>query len=141
MSTMQAIRTALETRLATVSPAIDTVYENMPYVPTTGTPYQQVYLLPATPSNLEIGPAWVEQGIFQISLFFPVTDASGIAQGPGPAIAQAELIRAAFPFRSTLSSGGVTVDIINTTEIGPARPDDSTFMVPVKVRWSARVGG
>lgn len=133
MTAIPAIRAALETQLATISPAIDTAYENTPYVPTTGTPYQQVTLLPATPANAEIGPAWTEQGIFQINLFYP-KDA-----GPAAAQARAELIRAAFPFRASFTSGAITVNIINTTEIGAARPDDDTFMVPVKIRWQARV--
>lgn len=133
MSALPSIRAALETQLATITPPIDTAYENTPYVPTTGTPYQQVTLLPAQPQNLEIGPGFFEQGIFQINLFYP-KDA-----GAGAAIARAELIRAAFPYGATLTSGGVTVHIINTTEIGPARPDDNTFMVPVKVRWNARI--
>jgi hypothetical protein len=135
MSALPAVRAALETQLATVSPSIDTAYENVPYVPVTGTPYQQVTLLPATPANLEMGPAYTEQGIFQVNLFYP-KDA-----GPGDAQARAELIRTKFPFAASLVNGGVTVNIINTTEIGPARPEDDRFMVPVKVRWSARIGG
>jgi hypothetical protein len=82
-----------------------------------------------------MGPAYTEQGIFQVNLFYP-KDA-----GPGDAQARAELIRTKFPFAASLVNGGVTVNIINTTEIGPARPEDDRFMVPVKVRWSARIGG
>lgn len=142
MSALPAIRAALETQLASISPPIDTAYENMPYVPTTGTPYQQVTLLPAQPNNVEIGPAWIEQGIFQVNLFYPITDpATGLAQGAGPAVDRAELIRAAFPYRASFTSGAITVIIVNTTEVGPARPDDDTFMVPVRVRWQARVSG
>ena len=133
MSNLAAIRAALETQLATVS-GPDYAWENVPYVPTVGTPWAQVTLLPAQPNNLEIGPAYVEQGIFQANGFFPI-DA-----GAAAATAWAEQVRAAFPYRGSFVSGGVTVNIVNTTEIGPARSDESTFMVPVKIRWQARVG-
>jgi hypothetical protein len=135
MSVLPAIRIALEEQLAAATSGIQTASENTPFVPTTGTPFQQLFLLPATPANLEIGPAYVEQGIFQINGFWPKD------RGPAAATAWAEQVRAAFPFGATLTSGGVTVHIINTTEIGPARPDGDRFMVPVKIRWDARIGG
>jgi hypothetical protein len=134
MSSLPAIRAALETQLATVSPAISTAYENAEFTPVTGTPYQQVTLLPATPANVEMGPGYTEQGIFQANLFYPN------GSGPADAIARAELIRAAFPYAASFVSGGVTVNIIATPEIGPARPEDDRFMVPVKIRFQARIG-
>lgn len=135
MSALPAIRIALEEQLATATPGMQTAPENSPFVPTTGVAYQQPFLMPATPANFEIGPAWVEQGIFQINGFWPKD------RGAAVATAWAEQVRAAFPYRATLTSGGITVHIINTTEIGPARPDGDRFMVPVKVRWDARIGG
>jgi hypothetical protein len=134
MSALTAIRTAFEEQLATVV-GPDYAWENTPYIPTTGQPFVQPFLLPATPANIEIGPGYTEQGIFQANGFWP-KDA-----GAAAATAWAEQIRAAFPFRATLTSGGVTVHIINTTEIGPARPDGDRFMVPVKIRWNARMIG
>lgn len=134
MSSLPAIRVALETQLGTVTPVIQSAPENTPFVPTTGTPFMQPFLLPATPANIEIGPGYTEQGIFQVNLFYP-KDA-----GAAPAISQAEAIRAAFPFRTSLVNGGVTVNISGTPEIGPARPDGDRFMVPVKIRWLARIG-
>jgi hypothetical protein len=133
MSTLSAVGAALETQLEAVTPPIATAYENRSFVPTLGTPYQRPFLLPATPNNIEIGPGYTEQGIYQVNLHFPKNG------GAGPAIAQAEKIRAAFPFASSFLNAGVTVNITGTPEIGPARPDDDTFMVPVKIRWQARV--
>jgi hypothetical protein len=119
VTALPSIRAALETQLATVT-GPDYAWENTPYVPTTGTPYVQVTLLPATPLNPEIGPAYTEQGLFQASGFYP-KDA-----GPAAITAWAEQVRAAFPFRASLASGGITVNIIATPEIGPdgPRPDD-----------------
>ena len=130
---LAAIRAALEQQLAAIAPAMQTAYENAPFTPTAGVPYQAAYLLPATPDNAEMGPGFTDRGLFQVNLFYP-KDA-----GPAAATARAELIRAAFPFAASLVSGGVTVNITATPEIGPARAEDDRFMVPVKVRWHARM--
>lgn len=137
MSSLPAIRTALETQLATITPPIATAYENARFTPTVDVPYQEVTLLPATPQNIEMGPGFTEQGIFQVNLYYPTTG------GPGSrdAVARAELIRAAFPFAAAFVSGGITTNIIATPEIGPARPDADRFMIPVKIRWNTRVNG
>jgi hypothetical protein len=129
------VRTALETALNSITPAIATAWENAPYSPVAGTPYQQVTLLRAQPDNPEIGAAFAERGFLQVNLFYP-KDA-----GPGAAEARAELIRAAFPFGASLTSGGVTVNIIATPEVAPARAEDDRFLVPVRVRFSAFIGG
>lgn len=132
---LPAIRAALEGALNGVSGTIATAYENTPFVPATGTPFQQPFLLPAAPANLEIGPGYIEQGIFQVSLYWP-KDA-----GAAAATTQAELIRAAFPFGKTLNiSGGGVVNIVGTPEIGPATADGDRFMVPVKIKFQARIG-
>lgn len=133
MSSLLAVRAALETQLGTITPPISTVYENTPFTPAAGTPYQAAYLLAAKPDNIEIGPGYTEQGIFQVSLFYPSD------LGSGPALTRAEQIRAAFPFRSSFVAAGVTVNITSTPEIAPGRNDGDRYFVPVKVRWSARL--
>jgi hypothetical protein len=82
-----------------------------------------------------MGPGYTEQGILQVNLFYP----NG-RRAAEPRLRRAELIRAAFPYAASFVSGGVTVNIIATPEIGPARPEDDRFMVPVKVRFQARIG-
>lgn len=132
MSSLAAIRIALEAKLATVTgPAY--AWENTPFVPTTGNPFVQATLLPAQPENIEIGPGYTEQGIFQASGFWPKDS------GAAAVTAWAELVRAAFPFGASLVSGGVTVIITGTPEIGPARPDADRVMVPVRIRWNCRI--
>lgn len=131
---LASIRAALETQLAAITPALATAFENVSFNATVGTPYQRVTLLPAQPVNVEIGPGYTEQGLFAVDLFYPKET------GPAAAVARAALIRAAFPFASSLTAGGFTVHIIGTPEIGPARPDEDRFMVPVRIRWQARIG-
>jgi hypothetical protein len=111
------------------------VYENAPYTPTAGVPYAACYLMMATPLNIEIGPGFTDQGIFQITLFYPINAGATAAQ------AHAQRIRDAFPFRASFVSGGTTVNIIATPEVAPARAVDDRFSVPVKVRFQARSGG
>jgi hypothetical protein len=130
---LPTIRKILETELAAITPAIATAHENEPFKPTPGAPYQQAFLLTAQPENIEIGPGYTEQGIFQVNLFYPLDE------GAGASVARAALIRAHFPFAATFSSGGITVTITATPEIAPARADGDRFMTPVKVRWSARI--
>lgn len=129
------VRAALETQLNSITPALATAWENAVYKPIAGTPYQQVSLLRAQPDNPEIGAAFSERGFLQANLFYPKE------AGPGAAEARAELIRSAFPFRASFVSGGVTVNIIATPEVAPARAEDDRFLVPVRIRFSAFIGG
>lgn len=130
------VRIALEQQLASISPAIATAWENKTFTPPApDVPYQQAFVMFAQPDNPEMGPTYVDQGLMQVSLFFP-KDA-----GSAPAMARAELIRAAFPFAASLTANGTVVNIINTPEIAPARPDEDRFLVPVKIRFRAFQGG
>ena len=60
MSTV-LIRASLETALATMLPAIQTAYENVPFTGTVGVPYQQVALLMAAPLNPTMGSAFYRE--------------------------------------------------------------------------------
>jgi hypothetical protein len=97
------IRSSFETALKAINSAFATAWENVDFTPTVGTPYQQVALLLAQPANVEMGPGYTEQGIFQVNGFFPNN------AGSSTATAWAEAIRAAFPYGTSLS-GGVTVN-------------------------------
>lgn len=128
------VRTALEVALAAMSPAVATAWENEPYTPVVGTPYQRVNLMLAAPDNPEMGSArYTEQGIFQISLAYPL-DA-----GPGAATARAELIRSTFYRGASFVSGAVTVNIEKTPEIAPGRVEEDRFVIPVRVRFFAHI--
>lgn len=130
--TALAIRAALETRLAAISPALPTANENIEYVPVEGAPYQRVHVLMARPQALEMSQKLHrEQGFMQVTLCYPKRG------GSGDATARAELIRAAFPAASEHVSGGVTVTIDGLPEIAPAATEDDRFVLPVRVRFYA----
>ena len=128
-----AVRAALETKLAAMTPALATAYENAPYTPVPGTPYQAVYLLP-TVENPTMGDSYYrEVGIFQISLFYP------LLTGPAAAAARAQLIRTAFKRGTSMISGGITTTITRTPEISQGRVDGDRWHVPVKLQWHANI--
>jgi hypothetical protein len=131
---ISSIRVALETHLNTISPAIQYAYENVPFTPTTGVPYALVYLLPATPANPTMGDGYYrEQGIFQVTLMFP------LQAGPKTAADRAEKIREAFKRGTTLTSGSIQVIIDRTPEISQGRVDGDRWSVPCKIRWFSSV--
>jgi len=131
---ISSVRIALENKLNAMTPTLSTAWENVPFTPVTGTPYQRAYLMPATPANPTMGDGYYrEQGIFQVSLFYP------LQAGPKTAADRAELIRAAFKRGTTLTSGTVSVIIERTPEIGQGRVDGDRWALPVKIRWYAGI--
>lgn len=131
---LDLVRQVLETRLATLLPALPTAWENTDLSPTVSAPYQAVTLLPAQPSNPVYGPGYVEQGLLQVTLCYPIN------AGSGAAAARAESIRALFPRGLALPKGGVTTQVSDTPEIMQGAIVENVYQLPVRVRWFATVG-
>jgi hypothetical protein len=128
------IRKALEKRLAAMSPALATAFENAAYTPVQGTPYQKANLLPATPDNIVHGAAtWFERGIFQVTLCYPT------GTGPAAADARAELVRAQFKRGTTMTEGAVNVLIVATPRIAPALVEGDRYCIPVSAAYQAQL--
>ena len=128
-----SVRAALQTKLNGMA-ALPTAWENVGYTPVAGTPYQAAYVMPATPDNPTMGDDYYqEQGIFQISLFYPLAVGTAVAE------ARAQLIRTTFKRGTSMTSGAVTVIVDKTPEIGQGRVDGDRWHVPVKVRWYAGI--
>lgn len=130
------IRQALETRLAALVPALETAHENMKFTPKDGTPYQRVDFLPAEPENPTIDDFRRFLGVMQVTLLYP------IGGGVGTAMERAEAIRAHFPRRLSLSSGGIVVTIHRTPYIMPGFRDvrdENRWAVPVRVPYFSNV--
>lgn len=125
------VRQALETALDGMTPALATAWENMPYQPTPGTPYQRVYLLAAEPDNPEMGTTATERGYLQVTLCYPLD------KGPGDAMSRAELIRSTFVRGTSFVASGVTTTIEKTPEIAPAMIEADRYCLPVKIRFFA----
>lgn len=129
-----SVRTALEAKLNAMTPSLAIAWQNVGYTPVTGTPYQACYLMPATPSNPTLGDGFYrEQGIFQISLFYPLLTGAQTAE------ARAQSIRTAFKRGTAMTSGSVSVLVDTTPEIGQGRADDDRWHISVKIRYSAGI--
>jgi hypothetical protein len=124
-----AIRATLEGALNSMTPALSTAWQNVPFTPISGTPYQRATLLFATPDNREVGGNFQELGFLQVDLFYPQS------VGPKAAESRADLIRSAF--KCGASFGGVQVTA--TPEIKPAYNDGDRFVIPIRVRFNTYV--
>jgi hypothetical protein len=128
------IRAALETALAAITPALATSWENVAFSPpASSVPYQRAFLMFAEPDNSEFGSAHREQGVFQVSLMYP------LQAGDGAVRARAELIRRTFYRGSSFTNGGVTVSVTHTPEIGAGTVDGDRWFVPVKSRFISNI--
>ena len=128
------IRTALESRLSAMTPALATAWEGVPYTPVTGTPYQQVNLLLSATENPTLGDAMYRvTGFLQVLLCYPP------GTGPKAASARAELVRNQFQRGLGLSSGGTDVLIDRTPTIAPAIIDGDRYRIPVTIYFSADI--
>lgn len=131
------VRDAMQAALATMSPPIDTVWENRvegPYNPQPGVPYQRVDLDYAAPVNSEVSASFIEQGFLQVRLCYPDK------QGPAPLEARFALIRSTFyRGRSLDPVGGVVTTISRTPELGPVLDEPGRYCRPVRIYFHAHV--
>lgn len=128
------IRKALEKHLLALTPAFPTATQNNAFTPTTGVPYQRIYLLPNTPDNAVQGARmYFERGVFQITLLWPTGGGSMAAD------TRAELLRNHFRRGTSLVESGVTVHVTNTPSIATALSDEDRYAVPVSVYWQAQI--
>lgn len=122
----KAIRAALETALAAISPALATAYVGDDYEPVEGTPYQQVFFEFTDPDNIMIHRTYEQKGYMQVRLFYP------LLAGSGTITARAELIQSTFKSGSVVS--GVTIN--RTPAIKDPRPEEDRLVQSVFVYFS-----
>jgi hypothetical protein len=127
------IRAALETALNNINPEIETAWENVPFTPTIGIPFQKCYLLLAEPDNSEYSTNYFANGYMQIDLFYQLNN------GSIDAMTRAELIKDTFKRGNSYYNNGIYVIIERTPEITPAYNDGEFYIIPVKVRFFAHI--
>ena len=131
---LSLIRQAFEKRLAQLSPALSTAFENVQFTPVPNVPYQRVNLLPAAPDNSIQGATnYFERGLFQITLCYP----QGV--GAGAAEANAQLLRTHFKRGSALLEEDLTITVIETPKVAPARLEGDRYEIPISVAFQALV--
>jgi len=122
------IRSLLEQRLNGITPAISYAWENSPFTPVNGIPYAKIFLLSSTPENPTLGDGFYrENGIFQVSLLYP------LSVGSSTAATRAELIRTTFKRGTSMISGNITVRIPKTPKIAQGVVDTDRWHVPVSI--------
>lgn len=132
--TVALIRKALETRLAAITPAMPTAFENVAFTPSAGVTYQRSNLLPNTPDDAQIGSkVYFERGIYQVTVCTPM------GSGPAVAEARAQLVKDAFKRASALVEGAVTVIIMNAPSVSSAMIDGDRYCIPISMRYQCQV--
>lgn len=130
--TIALIQAALEQRLATLTPALATAYENATFTPVTGTPYQRINMLVNRPVDHAVTLDVTEQrGIVQVTLMYQQGTGRGAAQ------ARAALIADLFKPPLTLTNGAVKVELVKTVHVGGGMPDGDRWMVPISIYWQS----
>jgi hypothetical protein len=128
MSTL-TIRAAFQKRLELMT-ALATAYENVDYVPVTGTPFQRFNLLPATPDNQVQGSSFYrEQGLLQITLCYPQNKGANAVQ------TRAEAVKTHFKRGTTISESGLLVNVINTPTISSAFFEGDRYCIAVSIYY------
>lgn len=126
------IQGALEKRLSLLTPALDTAWENKPFTPVDGQPYQRAFFIPNSPIDHGIAfdvKEW--RGLFQVSLMYPLGTGRGAAQQ------RAELLAAHFAPYQELISGDMKTMVFASPDIGAGFPDETRWVVPVTIYWRA----
>jgi len=121
-----------------LSSGIDTVFQNIAYIPKVGTPYQKVWWMFSKPQNPTIAgngqPENIrETGYIQINLDFPM----GV--GTGACDAQAQAIRTYFPIGKTFTVSTGSLIVSQSVEFSPARQEGDRWVSPVKIYFVANL--
>lgn len=124
-------RKLIETRVNAYSTGFATAWENVPYSPVAGTPWQRVTLLPTIAENPTMGDGFRrDPGLLEVLLFYPKNG------GSQAALARAEVLLAAFKRGTALVDGTQRVLIDAHPYVSATPPDDSWFIVPVNIPYT-----
>lgn len=132
MSSEQAMRGILQTRLLTLGWATQTAYEGKAFTPDAAQPYQEVATQFAAPVPIGLASTDMLGGTFQVRLLYPVAQVA--ANGSGAPMARAEAIKAAFSRNLRLQTGAQLVKILRAAAIsrGPVQGDRDVTLVRIR---------
>ncbi len=128
MGTLANIEIALQSKLATLSPAISTAWPNVKYESIENTPWIRPTLLP-TRSTLEtLSQAAYHKGIYQIDIFVP------LEKGIGALLTIEDSIYTLYR-KTTLTASSTTVEI-KAVSRGPTNKEVAWFHGIIEVEFS-----
>ena len=125
----QAIRGALQTRLATLGWANQTAWEGVAFTPVAGQPYQEVTTGFGEPDAITLAHSDVLKGVFQVRLLYPP------GQGTAAPDIRAKAVADAFP--RNLSLGGVA-KIIRSAHVTSGGKQGDRDVTVIRIRFSDR---
>lgn len=131
MSFFLEIHTALDTRLNTLTGGTPIAWENTAYVPIRGTAYLRPTLLMSPSSLMDLDTLQMNQGFYQVDLFYPLGDGAGVL------LSKADDIYDHFKGALKLTSGSVNVYIKEISRTAPAEIDNAWYMASIEVHWKA----
>lgn len=128
------IRIALESYLSTITNALPTEYENVPFAPVNDVPYQSVYLLRGDTENKTVAynDKVINSGIFQVTLRYPLANGSAIAEN------KAYLIKQHFQRGTIITNDDdeiINIEIKKTPNIKVLGVDGNRFLVVVSIEY------
>lgn len=135
MTKLNAIRVALENRLATSTPALPAIsWPNVPFTPASGTPYIRARFIPVTRRPVTAGPLPEQRhtGLFMVNVYTPED------QGAAAGMAYAEQIMTRFDGSSAI----ITADVIVRVEYSEAKlplHEPPFYVIPVEISWYSYV--
>lgn len=127
------IRKAFEKRLITMPEGLGstkTAFENVPFTPVEGDPYQASKLVPVASENPTLGDDYHrEVGFYQVVLAYPK------GKGVGAMTAMAEKIKAYFKRGTTMTEGSDVVIVETTPTISSVYVTDTRAELVIRVRY------
>ena len=129
---MNLIYTAFITKLNTLTPLIDTVYENRPYSPIDGKEYQELHIKPSGNTVPYINEIIYEMsGFIQITLCYPPNE------GRSKAMDRANLYMGLFPVGTVLTIDSLKIRIKGVPQITNLGVDNGRYKIALRVGFLA----
>lgn len=126
-SPITSTKKACERRLATLSPAIPTAYENVAFTPPTGM-YLRTQFTVQDPEDPTFGT-----GYYRERITFQVFICEELNKGTTTANTKAEAIRSLFAKGTTLTEDGYRVHVLQTPQIAGSAVTTDRLVVPILI--------
>lgn len=130
MTIINDIRACLDNHLAGASGLPAVAYQNVPYEPTTGTPFIKVDMVPTSrrPAVRGLNPQQRYDGLYSILICTPEN------MGPGAGYDIADLLLDRFNATTDISFGGLIISI-DYSEVRTSFLDSPFYCTPVTIAW------